>query len=141
MATTDLSFNGQYTDPQQIIAAAQPLTAAWADLGSEYRVAGALFAGLYVELDINDSVDARVRCLAKHALAHADEFVLPIRTISASDVTVQDQYIEFNDDADQKMILGVDLDGVIIYAQFQVQAGTVGASAGQIDDAWLVTAR
>jgi len=141
MTTTDLSFNGVYTSPQQLVSSAQALTGTWADLGSEYLVAGASYAGLYANLDINLSNNARVRFLAKHALAHADEFVLPIRTVSSSSVSVEAEYTEFNVDADQKVLLGVDLDGVVMVGQWQVQVGTVGGTAAQIDDAWTVTAR
>jgi len=141
MTTTDLSFSGMFSHPQQLVTSAQDLTAAWVDLGSEYEVAGARFVGVYVNLDINSSSDARIRFLGKHTGAHADEFVLPIRTVGASDVKVEDEYIEFNTDADQKMLIGADLDGVVMFLQVQVQAGTVGVTAGQIDDAWMVTAR
>lgn len=135
-----LEFDGRYGGPHELIAAAQNLTGAWADLGGELLVGGARSIGLYVELDINDSVNARVRLLAKHTSAGANEYVLPIRTVSTSDVKLQDEYYEFNDDADQNMLLGADLDGVVLYVQFQVQAGTVGAAAGQIDSAVVMTA-
>ena len=138
MTTTDLSWNGRYTHPQQIISAAQTVGTAWADLGSEYQLGGAQTCALYLNLDINDATNARIRFLAKHASSHADEFVLPIRTVSASDVKVEDEYIEFNVDADQNMILSADLDGCVMYGQWQVQVAT--GTAAQIDDAWLVSA-
>jgi hypothetical protein len=140
MTTTDLSFNGRYTDPQQLVSSPQALTGTWADLGSEYQLGGARACAAYVELNINLSNNARIRFLAKHASAHADEFVLPIRTVSASDVKVEDEYLEFNDDADQKVVVSVDLDGCVMYGQWQAQVGTVGGTAAAIDDAWLVSA-
>lgn len=140
MTTTDLSFQGRYTDAQQLISTPLDLTGTWADLGSEYRLGGARACAAYINLDINLSLDAQVRFLAKHTSAHADEFVLPIRTVSASDVKVEDEYLEFNVDADQKVIVGVDLDGCAVYGQWQVRVNTVGGTAAQIDDAWLVSA-
>jgi hypothetical protein len=140
MTTTDLSFNGRHTDPQQLIASPLDLTGTWADLGSEYQLGGAGACSVYLELDINSSLNARVRFLAKHTSAHADEFSLPIHTVGASDVKIEDEYFEFNVDADQKILLGVELDGCVMYGQWQVQVGTVGGTAGQIDDAWLVSA-
>ena len=140
MTTTDLSWNGRHTSPQQIISAAQNVGTGWADLGSEYQLGGARTCALYARVDINTSTNVRVRFLAKHASAHADEFVLPIRTVSASDVKVEDEYLEFNVDADQNMILSADLDGCVLYGQWQVQAGALGDTAAQIDDAWLVSA-
>jgi hypothetical protein len=113
MTTTDLSFQGRYNDAQQLIASPLTLTGTWADLGSEYRLGGAGACAAYIELDINLSLNAQVRFLAKHSSAHADEFVLPIKTVSASDVKVEDEYVEFNADADQKVIVGVELDGCV----------------------------
>jgi hypothetical protein len=116
------------------------MTGTWADLGSEYQLGGARACAVYVNLDINLSNNAQVRFLAKHSSAHADEFVLPIRTVSASDVKVEDEYVEFNTDADQNMILSVDLDGCVLYGQWQARVNTVGGTAAQIDDAWMVSA-
>lgn len=136
----NLEFDGRIGGPHTLIAAAQDLTANWADLGAELTVGGARFLGLFVELDINGSANARVRVLAKHTSAGTNEYVLPIRTVGASDVKVEDEYMEFNVDADQSMLLSWDLDGLVPYVQFQVMAGAVGAPAGQIDSAVVTTA-
>jgi len=137
-----LNFAGLIGGPEELVAAASPqaLTNAWVDLGDELYVGGACVVGLWANLDINDSVNARVRVLAKHASAGADEYVLPIRTVGASAILVEDEYVEFNTDADQKMLLSWNLDGCVPYVQFQVMAGTVGVSAGQIDSAYATTA-
>lgn len=119
-----------------LISAAQNLTASWVDLGFEIDCKGYDSLGLWLTLDINDTNNARVRVLVKHTKAGSEEYVLPIRTVSASDVKVEDEYIEFNTDADQKMVLSWQLDNVIPFIQIQVMAGTVGASAGQIDAAY-----
>lgn len=129
---------GKTIGPLALISAAQDLTANWVDLGGEISTENVQHIGIYINLDINNSQDARVRLLAKHTSAGTDEYNLPIRTVSASDVKVEDEYIEFNVDADQKMILEFDLDGIVPFCQIQVQAGTVGATAGQIDSAYYV---
>ena len=140
MAT--LSFDGIIGGPHELLAAASPqnLTAAWADLGAELSVWGASSIALWVNLDINNSVNARVRLLAKHTSAGTDEYVLPIRTVGASAVLVEDEYIEFNVDADQKMALSWDLNGLVPYVQFQVMAEVAGTTPGQIDSAFVTTA-
>jgi len=140
MTTTDLSWNGKYSAPQQLISSAQDMTGTWADLGSEYQLGGANSCAVYLNLDINLSNNARIRFMAKHASAHTDEFALPIRTVSAADVKIEDEYLEFNVDADQNVLIGADLDGCVMYGQWQVQVGTVGGTAAQIDDAWMVSA-
>jgi hypothetical protein len=126
------------------VAAPQNFTAAWADLGGEIRIYeksdkrhNFSTIGLFLNLDINDSTDLRIRALAKHTEAGADEYVLPIRTVSASDVKVEDEYIEFNDDANQKVLIEIDTSGLIQVVQFQIMAGVLGAGvAAQVDSAF-----
>lgn len=140
----NLAWRGNFKGPEEIVAAAAPqaLTDVWVDLGVEQFVAGARWVALWAELDINDSQNARVRVLAKHApAAESDEYVVPIRTISAAVVAVEDEFFEFNVDADQEMVLSWQLDSAVHTVQFQVQAGTVGAAAGQIDSAFVTTGR
>ncbi len=123
--------------PMLLISSAQDFTASWADLGWEIDTRGADTVGLFVVLDINDSSNARVRALAKHTEG-GEEYSLPIRTISSTDVKIDIEYIEFNLDADQNLIISFQLDNVVPFVQFQIQAGTVGATAGQVDDAHIV---
>jgi hypothetical protein len=92
-----------------------------------------------VTLDINNSLDARVRALAKHTSAGADEYTFPILTPTASQVNVDAEFIEFTQDADQKMLIKVECDNVVPYVQFQIMAvtpddggGTVGTIAASI---------
>jgi hypothetical protein len=134
----DLRFPGRFAGPVQLIAAAQALTALWVDLGSQLLLEGAQRLGVYINLDINGSTNARVRLVARHATG-GDDHVLPIRTVAAAVVTVEDEFIEFNVDADQLMLLSWDLDGLVQFAVVQVQAGAVGAPAGEILDAWVTT--
>lgn len=137
--TTNLSFPGGTCGPLALIAAAQDLTANWADLGAELDVEGVRTIALFLTLDINDSTNARVRLVALHA-SGGTEHVLAIRTVGSSAVTVEDEYIEFNDDADQSVVLPFEIYAVCPLVKFQVQAGAVGASAGQIDAASVTTA-
>jgi len=138
----NLDFPGIIGGPHELVAVASPqtITAAWVDLGAELYVAGASSAGLWVNLDINGSTNVRLRVLAKHASDGADEYVLPIRAVGASSVLVEDEYIEFNDDDDQKMLLPWSLNGTVPYVQFQVMAGALGAPAGIILSAYVTTA-
>ena len=119
-----------------LISVAQFLTDTWVNLGSEIDTRGEDTLGVWINLDINDTLNARMRALAKHELGGTDEYFLPIRTVSAADVKVEDEYIEFANDTDQKMLLEVGLDNIIPFVQMQVQAGTVGASAGRIVSAY-----
>lgn len=90
---------------------------------------------VWLNIDINDSQNVRVRAVGKLSKNAANEYNLPIKTTSSSQVTIQDEFMEFNDDADQKVLLEIVTNGLIPFVQLQVEAGTVGASAGQIDEA------
>lgn len=119
----------------QLITAAQNFTASWADLGSAVNVNQYARVGLFLNLDINDSLNTRVRALAMKGLSDLNEYNFPISTVGTSDVKVEAEYIEFNVDADQKIILEVVTNGLVPYVQFQISAGTAGATPGQIDEA------
>ena len=119
----------------QLITAAQDLTAGWVDLGAEQNMASYTRCAVWINLDINDSTNARIRALAKVEGNATREYVLPIRVVGAGDVKVRAEYIEFDTDADQQMILEVDTGGLIPIVQFQIQTGVAGAAPGQIDNA------
>lgn len=126
----------KYIGPEALIAAAQNFTAAWADLGGEIPTAGCTHLGVWLNLDVNDSINMRVRALLKHTMAHADEFPGQVRVLSASDIKTQPAYIEVDTDADQMLLVSVPLDGHVPYVQIQIMAGTAGATPGQVDSAY-----
>jgi hypothetical protein len=129
---------GYSNDAVAIIAVggtAQDLTGAWADLGGEIQMQGYRYVGLYLQVDINNSANVRIRLLAKTANAGTVEYPLELKTVGTSDVKVEDHYFELNVDVDQNIMLTWSIDNIIPWGQFQVMAGTVGATAGQIDSA------
>lgn len=120
---------GKYSTPV-LVEENQALTDSWANLGDVIDMRGYTELYLYINLDINDSLNARVRALGMMTDT-GDGYVLPIEAVSSTEVKVTAQYIEFDTDADQLMVLRVNV-GAIPYVQIQTQAGTVGASAGNI---------
>lgn len=117
-----------------LITAKQVITANWVDLGSVIDTRGAETLGLWIVLDIEGSNDVRIRALAAHTAA-GTEYTLPIRTVSSTDVKVRPEYIEFDTDADQNMLLAVKLENIVPLVQVQVMAGTLGSPAAEIDEA------
>ncbi len=113
-------------------SSAQNFTTSWVDYGSEIGTDDHSTIALWLNIDINDTQDARLRILAKHTSSGADEYVLPIKVETATVVNVEDEYYEFIVDEDAKRIISFTLDRVIPFVQVQIQAGTVGASAGQV---------
>lgn len=127
----------RYTDAVTLEGTPQDLTANWADYGSEISMQGFSRLGLFLTLDINDSLNVRVRVLAKHTNAGAEEYNLPIKTVSSTDVKIEPEYIEFNTDADQLVILEVDTNLIVPICQVQISAGTAGATEGQFDASYI----
>jgi hypothetical protein len=121
----------RYTDVT-LLQAAQTLTGSWADLGSEVSCAAFARIGGYFTVDVNNSLDVRIRALAKHTSAGADEYTFPILTPTASQVNVEAEFIEFTKDEDQKMFIKVECDNVVPYVQFQIQAGTPDDGGGTV---------
>jgi hypothetical protein len=116
-----------------LITAPQDFTASWVDLGIEFSIFGYNYVQLWLALDINDSLDLRFRLLEKHESGGVEEYVPAIETYGTSDVKFEPGYHELNVDADVLIPLVFKLSGLAPYGQVQIQAGTVGATAGQVD--------
>ena len=138
----NLDFPGILSGPHELVAPASPqtITAAWANLGAALYVAGASTTILYPNLDTNDSTNIRFRLLMQLTDTDAVVRLPPIRTVGASAVLVEPEYIEYNLDEDQAIPLGWQLDGAVPYVQFQVIAGALGVTAGIILSAYVTTA-
>jgi len=117
----------------ELLAAAQNVTASWANVGDiiDLRDVGQLC--VWPEVDINDALNFQIRVVAEKTKTGSDSYTLPIKSASADVVKVEDMYYEFNVDSDQKMVLDWDLDDLISFGRVQIKAGTAGASPGQLD--------
>lgn len=100
-------------------------TASWANIGPVINCEGSDSVGIFLNMIIGTDLNFRVRAIGR-LTATGDDYLLPIRTASASDVKVEGQYIELNVDADQKIILEVETDQIVPFIQMQIQVGTVG---------------
>lgn len=114
-----------------LTSSAQNFTASWADLGSEIKTETFANLGLWLNIDINDTLDARFRALARHTDG-GDKYVFPIKINTATVVNVEDEYCEFTTNEDAFRVIGITLDKILPFIQIQIQAGTVGASVGQV---------
>lgn len=118
-----------------LISSAQTVTASWADLGAEQDVSKFKRVGLWVNLDINLSNNVRVRALAKLGSGATLEYPVAIKTVGASDIGVVGGYYEFTSDSDQQAYFEIETNGLIPVLQWQVIAGTLGATAAIITNA------
>jgi len=132
--------NFQSPSVTSLLSSPLTLTTSWQNIGDaslqEQSLAGNSSVALWTNLDINDSNNARIRALAFHTTGGAS-YLLPIKTVSSSDIKIESEYFEFNSDSDQKAILTWDLDRVVPYVIFQAQVSSVGSTAAQVDDAYI----
>lgn len=119
-----------------IITAPQTVTGSWADLGGELDMTSWRRIGLWIDLDINDSNNVRIRALVKIAKNGALEYVPVIKTISATDIGIIGGYYEFTSDSNQQAYFELETNGLIPVIQWQVMAGTAGASPAIINSAY-----
>jgi hypothetical protein len=111
----------------------QDLTDAWADVGSEIDMRGYNSLGIWLNLDVNSSSNMRIRALAKLDSAGTTEYNMPIKTVGASAVLLENEYFEWNVDADNNFFFDIETSGHVAYIQLQAQVSAVGATAAQID--------
>lgn len=129
IATGDLPWN--HFTSAAAVSTGQAVSSGWADFGDEIDVQGYKSLLVWTSLTHYASSNCRVKALAKHATSGADEYELPIKTVSTSDVKVNSLYYELDSDATQKMLLDFDITAVP-YVQLQIQAGTVGTTGDVI---------
>ncbi len=137
MART-LTADGYRVPPTVLKSTAQDLTANWADLGSEIDTDGYNWMKLFLQVDKNNSLNIRIRVLEKTTDDGAIEYTQVIETVGASDTKLEDHYYELNVDGadqDENIAILIELRNTVPVVQVQVMAGTVGATAGQIDGA------
>ena len=118
---------------QQIntLASAQALSANWRNVGSEQSTEYKRSIGIWLDIDINDSENVQIRALARYE-SGGSNYVLPIKAVTTTKITVQAEYTELANDADQTMLIEIETNKTVPFIQLQAKAGTVGASAGTI---------
>jgi hypothetical protein len=118
------------------IATALALTNAWQDLGPEIPLQGYTKLGLWLNLQINTSVNLRVRCQLKHTSASGFEYNNILAMIDEgslpANVKVQPQGVELDVDTDLLFVLPWVIDNFVPFAQFQVMVETTGVTPGII---------
>ena len=136
----NLMFEGRWRGPKDLGTAT--LGTAWTTIGSA-EVGGARWAGAYIDLNINAGTNARVRLRGMYG-SGGSAYYLPLTTVGTSTVDVEDRFVEFVGDSDQKQLLTWELDGVCPWVKLE---GSVGGSGGTgagtattIDGAQFITA-
>lgn len=117
--------------PVALIAAAQNITNAWADLGPEISLSGYTRLTLWLAVDNNDGYNVSIRCLGKHTAASAREYVMPIlkpdtTTAGSYVVYAEDEVIVLNDLVDQNIMFTWVIENTIPYVQLQIKGDWTG---------------
>ena len=122
-----------------LISAPQTVTASWADLGDVIDLRGIKSIGVWLGVDINSSANIRIKVLGlKTAIATA-EFELGAASAFSSGVSSVDfGYYELTTDADQNVMIPIELNNMYPFAQIQVIAGTLGVTAAIILTAGVI---
>jgi len=116
---------------RNILSAPQTLTGSWVDIGDAINTMSS-YITVWIDLSINDSLNVRLRPIAKQESA-GDDYVLPIITGASSLASVDHLGYEFAKDEDQKVTFSIELVGSIPVVQLQVMAVTPGATPGVIE--------
>ena len=119
-----------------IITTPQTVTASWVDLGPELDMSAWKRMGFWADVDINDANNVRFRALAKRLNNGALEYTPVIQTNSSTDLGIVGGYYELTSDSDQQIYLELETNGLIPVIQWQVEAGTAGASPAIIKSAF-----
>lgn len=127
----------RYISVDTLSTTTQAFTTSWVDYGAEVETHGVKTLNLWVDLDINSTNDARIRVLGKMTKGATNEYNMVIKKVNTTEVQIDDHYIEFHVDADQKAIIPIDLNYAFPFVQVQVSCGTVGATAGEIESIYM----
>ena len=111
------------------------VTTEWKNLGSAIDVRDYTQLNIYLTLDVGGSNNVRIRALGKTS-STVGSYPFSIETISSSLIKILPEYIEFDSDADQSIIVKTQTDGVP-YIQLQYQAGTVGTDPAKFTNVYI----
>ena len=118
-----------------LITAQQEFTASWANLGPVIPVNQFNSLGLILGLEVNNSLDMRLRLIVRALGSESDpEVSFPILTPSATQVDVAPEFFQFAD-INQDIFLSFNLANVVDFVQFQIQVGTLGVTPANVQGA------
>jgi hypothetical protein len=93
-------------------------------------------ASLSLDIDINDSTGLEITVYGLQE-SGGTEFNIPIKNITLTEIDLIDGKYTFPD-ADNKYIFEIALNNNFAFLDIKAKVGTVGGTAGQINEAWLV---
>ena len=141
VVTYDSGRSNYIPTPESILSSPQTITDTWVDCGTiveMYDTEGSSnCVNFLIDLDINNSTDVRFRCISNIPQNPTIDYTFLIYNVKADVISVSLEYAELASDIDQQIVLEYQTHGLPT-AQLQVQAGTVGATAGIVNSVYSV---
>ena len=130
---------GAYGPTNLLIQSAQAFVTSWADLGIEIDTRGFNTIAIWLKITANNSTNLRIRCLAHHTSAHADNYKLPIISITADGNYIHNEFFEYTHSENQLGIVSINIGNIIPFCQFQISTMATGVTAATVDTALYST--
>ena len=126
-------LHDRYTPYTTILASPQNLTTSWANIGAVLPCGGYNTLGLWLTITANNSTGIQFRMQGLLASEASEKYSGTIGTINGSLVNIDDLYYELSNNESMLIVIEIPIHNIIPYAQLQVQATSVGSTAGRID--------
>ena len=129
----DLTLVKNSMSAETILSSAQTMTGSWVDVGSPLEVVNSTSVMYFIAQTVNDSLTIKYRVLGLLNIGGAEK-EMPIYTSGASSVAVAGAEYSYTVDEANPPILIVYPERHLGYLQLQVEVGTVGSTAGTVDE-------
>jgi len=125
---------GHYIDPVDLISAAQDLTGPFTDVGGEIDARSYNCGNLFVNVDINGATDVAFKLLVKHESGGSEEYPIDPNMWSLRDSTTTSTggYKTLDSDVDDLYVIPFEVDNDTPYLQLQVGAPVTAGTAGNL---------
>ncbi len=125
---------GHYIDPVNLISSAQNLTGPFTDVGGEIDGRSYNSGIVYVNVDINGATDVAFKFLVKHESAGAEEYPMDPGKWSLRDATTTSTggIKTLDSDVDDLYAIPFEIDNATPYLQLQVGAPVTAGTAGNL---------
>jgi len=128
---------GHYTDPVDLISAAQDITGPFTDVGGEIDARSYNCGSLFVNVDINGATGLMFKLLVKHESAGTEEYAMDPNSWSLRDSTTSSTggIKELDSNVNDLYHIPFEVNNATPYLQLQVAAATAGTAGnlGQLD--------
>lgn len=117
--------------PTSLISSAVAIGSAYTIIGETINTKNIDKLALWVKVTAGSSTDITFKAIGKLSLDDTNEYIFPIKTVSASAISVQPEVFALEVDANTNLVYEIDLNGVVPFLEFKVKDGN--DSTGTVD--------